>query len=95
MSKIKININKKIKDALFLLLIVILAVGFALGFGLIVTPTENTNKNTNTTIKEGFIPLLNAFYRPHMRKLERFTNEKYNDMSNKMRRVSKYLYNLF
>jgi hypothetical protein len=91
MSKIKININKKIKDALFLLLIVILAVGFALGFGLIVTPTENTKIKT----KEGFIPLLNAFYRPHMRKLERFTNEKYNDMSNKMRRVSKYLYNLF
>ena len=91
MSKIKININKKIKDALFLLLIIILAVGFALGFGLNVTLTENTN----TTIKEGFIPLLNAFYRPHMRKLERFTNEKYNDVSNKMRRVSKYLNNLF
>lgn len=91
--KIKINVNKKIKEAIFLLFIIILAVGFAVGFGINVAPTENTN--TNTIIKEGFIPLLNAFYRPHMRKLERFTNEKYNDMSNKMHRVSKYLNNLF
>jgi hypothetical protein len=91
MSKIKINVNKKIKEAIFLLFIIILAVGFALGFGINVAPTENTN----TIIKEGFIPLLNAFYRPHMRKLERFTNEKYNDMSNKMHRVSRYINNLF
>jgi hypothetical protein len=68
--------NKKARDMLFLLIIIILAIGI----GLIVNGLDR---------KEGFVPGLNAFYRPYARKLENFTSEKINNVSHHIHRAMK------
>ena len=68
--------NKKARDMLFLLVIVILAIGV----GLIVNGVSQ---------QEGFVPGLNAFYRPYARKIENYTYEKYENMSSNVHRLMK------
>uniref|UniRef100_A0A6C0K0A5 Uncharacterized protein n=1 Tax=viral metagenome TaxID=1070528 RepID=A0A6C0K0A5_9ZZZZ len=68
--------NKKIRDILFLLGVVILAISI----GLIINGVER---------REGFVPGLNAFYRPYARKTENFTSEKINNISNIFTRFAK------
>ena len=68
--------NKKTRDALFLLIILILAIGI----GLIINGVER---------REGFVPGLNAFYRPYARKIENYTSKVYRNLSNDMHRLMK------
>lgn len=68
--------NKKTRDMLFLLVILILAIGI----GLIINGVSQ---------QEGFVPGLNAFYKPYARKIENYTHEKYENMSNSVHRLMK------
>ena len=68
--------NKKTRDALFLLIILILAIGI----GLIINGVER---------REGFVPGLNAFYRPYARKIENYTSKVYRNLSNDAHRLMK------
>jgi len=68
--------NKKTRDMLFLLVIVILAIGI----GLVINGVSQ---------QEGFVPGLNAFYKPYARKIEKYTCEKYENMSNSLHRFMK------
>jgi len=68
--------NKKTRDMLFLLVILILAIGI----GFIVNGGEK---------REGFVPGLNAFYKPYARKIENYTYEKYENMSTGVHRFMK------
>jgi hypothetical protein len=70
--------NKKSRDMLFLLGVVILAISI----GLIINGVER---------REGFVPGLNAFYRPYARKIENFTSDKINNVSHYLHRAMKYL----
>jgi len=69
--------NKKTRDALFLLIILILAIEI----GLII--------NGFSERREGFVPGLNAFYRPYARKIENYTSRIYRNLSNDMHRLMK------
>ena len=64
--------NQKTRDSLFLLIILILAIGI----GLIINGVER---------REGFVPGLNAFYRPYARKIENYTSKVYRNLSNDAR----------
>jgi len=68
--------NKKTRDSLFLLIILILAIGI----GFIINGVER---------REGFVPGLNAFYRPYARKIENYTSRIYRNTSNDMHRLMK------
>jgi hypothetical protein len=68
--------NKKTRDMLFLLTIIVLAIGI----GIIVNRIEK---------REGFVPGLNAFYRPYARKIEAYTSGKINNVSNIFTRFAK------
>ena len=68
--------NKKTRDMLFLLVILILAIGI----GLIVNDINR---------REGFVPGLNAFYRPYARKIENYTSEKFQNITHHTHRFMK------
>ena len=71
--------NKKTRDMLFLLAIVVLAIGI----GLIVNGIERIER------REGFVPGLNAFYRPYARKIEKYSSEKFQNISHHANRFMK------
>ena len=68
--------NKKTRDSLFLLIILILAIGI----GFIINGVERT---------EGFVPGLNAFYRPYARKIENYTSKISRNLLNDTHRLMK------
>lgn len=68
--------NKKTGNMLFLLIIIILAFGIK----MIMDSFEK---------REGFVPGINAFYRPYARKIENYTSEKFQNISHNFKRLFK------
>jgi len=69
------KISKNTRDILFLFIIVVLAIGM----GLVIY-------GKGTELHEPFIPAINSVYRPFVRKVHKYTSEKFNNMTNKVHR---------
>lgn len=69
------KISKNTRDIIFLFIIVVLAIGI----GLFIY-------EKGTQLEEPFVPAINSVYRPFVRKVHKYTSEKFNNMSNKVHR---------